>query len=193
MQNKPNVLQHNKLANEDGWIGTEISLVISGNWSTYKVPIDYSNTSLKNVIVLFNTCSFCCVQSRIMSYLTQLAIITPYAQFDLRYQCQGAPSRNFAIRFTRRSLQMPPPAKEIKHHPSAVNDLLVKQLIDGNPSFTLAKFLKTQLSNINGELCNRLIGTPMHHFRGHLLQSTLCLQCQRCCCCYHSRVRWRFR
>jgi DNA topoisomerase VI subunit B len=52
---------------------------------------------------------------------------------------------------------MPPPAKEIKHHPSAVNDLLVKQLVDAYPDLSLAKFMKTQLSSINGELASRLI------------------------------------
>lgn len=39
VQNKPNVLQHIKLGNSVGWVGTEISVFISGNWSTYKVLI----------------------------------------------------------------------------------------------------------------------------------------------------------
>ena len=37
LQNKPNVLQHSKLANNCGWVGTEIIVCISGNWTTYKV------------------------------------------------------------------------------------------------------------------------------------------------------------
>ena len=53
---------------------------------------------------------------------------------------------------------MPPAATEIKHHPSAVNDLLVKQLIDSKPSLTLPKFFTSQLSNIKAELANRLVG-----------------------------------
>jgi hypothetical protein len=40
------------------------------------------------------------VQSRVMSYMTQLAIITPYAQFNVRFQCSNA-SRNFSVRFVR--------------------------------------------------------------------------------------------
>jgi hypothetical protein len=36
-QNVPNVLKHVRLANNDGWQGTEITVVISGNWTTYKV------------------------------------------------------------------------------------------------------------------------------------------------------------
>ena len=93
-----------------------------------------------------------------MSYLTQLAIITPYARFELRYVCNSVPSRNFSVTFSRRSEQMPPAAKEIKHHPASLNDLLVKQLIDQASGLTLMKFLRTQLSSINAELASRLIG-----------------------------------
>ena len=118
------------------------------------------------------------VQSRVLSYLTQLAIITPYAQFDLRFICQASASKNFNLRFvshglswracckifclvrrfTRRSLTMPPPAEEIKHHPSAVNDLLIKQLIDNSPNLSLPKFFTSQLSSIDLPLAKRLVG-----------------------------------
>jgi DNA topoisomerase-6 subunit B len=53
---------------------------------------------------------------------------------------------------------MPEPAKEMKHHPSSVNDLLLRQLIDQKPSLTMKKFLSTQLSCINPALASRLIG-----------------------------------
>jgi DNA topoisomerase VI subunit B len=36
-KNKPNVISHVKMANTAGWNGTEISLYISGAWSSYKV------------------------------------------------------------------------------------------------------------------------------------------------------------
>ncbi len=38
------------------------------------------------------------LQSRVMAYMTQLAVITPYAQFDLRFTCSSTPARNFNIR-----------------------------------------------------------------------------------------------
>jgi hypothetical protein len=51
-----------------------------------------------------STSIFVCVppQSRVMAYLTQLAIITPYAQFDLRYICQATPARSFKVRYESR-------------------------------------------------------------------------------------------
>lgn len=53
---------------------------------------------------------------------------------------------------------MPPPAEEIKHHPSAVNDLLIKQLIDNSPNLSLPKFFTSQLSSIDLPLAKRLVG-----------------------------------
>ena len=66
--------------------------------------------------------------------------------------------RRVVVRFSRRSSQMPPPAKEIKHHPTSVNDLLVRQLIEQTPRLALKRFLQTQLSCINAALAARLIG-----------------------------------
>jgi hypothetical protein len=53
---------------------------------------------------------------------------------------------------------MPPPAKEIKPHPTSVNDLLLRQLMEAHPHLTLKKFLQTQLSCISADLSGRLIG-----------------------------------
>ena len=36
-KNLPHVHMHEKRPNDEGWRGTEISVVIGGNWSTYKV------------------------------------------------------------------------------------------------------------------------------------------------------------
>ena len=83
--------------------GSTVSLTIGGNWTTYK--------------------------SKIIRYLEQLAIITPYAQLDLSYECLSNAKTNFSIQYARRSEQMPPLPTEVKHHPSSVNDLLLKQLL----------------------------------------------------------------
>lgn len=100
------------------WLGTEISVVISGAWSAYR--------------------------SHIMHYFQQLAVITPYAQFKLRYAsvAAGGAGRSggrsasgtggdFEFIWRRRSTVIPRPPQEVKHHPSAVNDLLISQLIQG--------------------------------------------------------------
>ena len=36
-KNQPHVLRHEKIPNEDNWRGTEISVLIEGNWGTYRV------------------------------------------------------------------------------------------------------------------------------------------------------------
>lgn len=59
-RNQPNVRRHEKVPNTEGVIGSKISVVVEGNWSTYR--------------------------SHIMHYFQQLAIITPYAQFEVTYR-----------------------------------------------------------------------------------------------------------
>lgn len=41
-KNVPRILEHEKQANSDGWHGSEISVIIEGCWSTYRV-IDREN------------------------------------------------------------------------------------------------------------------------------------------------------
>lgn len=40
--NRPHVLEHTELPNPDGTIGTEISVIIEGSWTSYRVG-DYVN------------------------------------------------------------------------------------------------------------------------------------------------------
>lgn len=55
-RNEPHVIKHTKTPNTDNWRGTKISVVVGGNWTTYR--------------------------AKVLHYFQQLAIITPYAQFD---------------------------------------------------------------------------------------------------------------
>jgi DNA topoisomerase VI B subunit len=128
-KNQPRVLAHDKLPNTEQMRGTEITVVIAGNWSSYK--------------------------AKIINYLRQLAIITPYAQFMFRYTSPS--DKSFAIKFARRTDQMPPPPKETKHHPSAINNLLVEQLIHHCSHTTTKAFLTKELTGISGTLASRLI------------------------------------
>jgi DNA topoisomerase-6 subunit B len=130
-KNEPRVMEHKKVLNKEEWIGTEMEVVIAGNWTTYK--------------------------ARIVQYLQQLAIITPYAQLELAYQNQSDSKRDMSIRYDRRSEQMPPPAREVKHHPASVNNLLVQQLLTKTTQKTLAKFLCKDLSAVSPALAKRLI------------------------------------
>ena len=100
------------------------------------------------------------LQARILSYLRQLAIITPYAEFSLSYTYQNKPRRAFSVEYARRSTKMPPQATEVKHHPKSVNNLLVKQIMDRNPTWAVEKCLHTEFAAVSKALAKRLVGTP---------------------------------
>jgi DNA topoisomerase VI B subunit len=112
-------------------VGTELEILIAGNWTTYK--------------------------ARIVQYLQQLAIITPYAQLELTYDNPSEPKRNMSLRYDRRSEQMPDPAREVKHHPSSVNNLVVQQLIERSKHKTLSKFLEKELSSVSPSVAKRIV------------------------------------
>jgi hypothetical protein len=91
--NAPHVHAAAKEANEERWHGTQVSVLIRGAWSTYS--------------------------ARIVKYLRQLAVITPYAQISFRYASEAGGRSDVALRFRRRTTHMPPPPLETVHHPSA--------------------------------------------------------------------------
>jgi len=163
-KNVPHVLLHEQQANEHAWRGLEISVVIGGKWGAY--------------------------QAKVLNYLKQLAVITPYAEINMEYRDQEAErsvdtesscragtackwvadlpfcvcvcSKSWKAQFLRRTDVMPPVAREMKHHPSSVDNLLVEQLIHeqsgGSASqHKLKHFLKNSFSSINAALADRLI------------------------------------
>jgi len=157
-KNCPRVLEHNQKTNSDEWIGTEIQVQVAGNWTTYK--------------------------SRVVQYLHQLAIITPYARLELAYANQSDAKKNFDLKFDRRSDNMPAQAREVrllnrserislhkskiinlltrklfkvKHHPTSVNNLLIQQLLERTNSTSLLKFLTNDLSGITSSAAKKLI------------------------------------
>jgi DNA topoisomerase VI subunit B len=124
-------LKHTKSNNTKEWIGSQIKVMIAGNWSTYK--------------------------ARILHYFQQLAIITPYAKLQLNYRNKADPKRDLTVRYNRRSEQMPPPARQVKHHPASVNNLLIQQLAQQSKCQTLVKFLSTELASVSPALSKRLL------------------------------------
>lgn len=132
-KNEPKVHQHDKLPNPDGWRGAEVSLIMSGNWTKFRRSI--------------------------LSYLQQLAVITPYAQFDFKFESEVNSKKNITKQYARRSEQLCKLSMEVKHHPKAVNDLVVRQLLSqlARPKTTsLPTFLQTQFSCIEKSLAQRL-------------------------------------
>ncbi|KAL5765027.1 hypothetical protein ACOSP7_017336 [Xanthoceras sorbifolium] len=130
-KNIPHVHLHEKRDNKDRWHGAEIQVVIEGNWTTYR--------------------------SKILHYMRQMAVITPYAQFLFRF-ISDSPDKNVTITFSRRTDVMPPVPVETKHHPSSVDLLLIKRLITETSKQNLLQFLQHEFVNIGKSLAERLIG-----------------------------------
>ncbi|KAM3264939.1 DNA topoisomerase 6 subunit B isoform X1 [Capsicum annuum] len=130
-KNVPHIHVHEKRENKDRWHGAEIQIVIEGNWTTYR--------------------------SKILHYMRQMAVITPYAQFLFQF-VSDSPEKNVTIRFTRRTDIMPPVPLETKYHPSAVDILLIKRLITETSKQTLLQFLQHEFVNIGKSHAERLIG-----------------------------------
>ena len=130
-KNEPKIISHQKHNNAiKQWIGTELAILIAGNFTTYK--------------------------ARIVQYLRELAVVTPYAEIKMDYSNRAEPQRNLQIRYDRRSEQMPPPAKQVKHHPSSVNNLVVQQLIDRTKQINMPKFLEKELACVTSSIALRI-------------------------------------
>ena len=67
-------------------------------------------------------------------------------------------SKNLTIKFARRSDVMPPVPLQTKHHPSAVDLLLIKNLIAETTKQNLLQFLQHEFLNISKSHAERLIG-----------------------------------
>ncbi|GAV69075.1 HATPase_c domain-containing protein/Topo-VIb_trans domain-containing protein, partial [Cephalotus follicularis] len=130
-KNIPYIHLHEKRDNKDGWHGAEIQVVIEGNWTTYR--------------------------SKILHYMRQMAVITPYAQFLFKFLSDTS-EKNATIRFARRTDVMPPVPAETKHHPSSVDLLLIKRLIAETSKQNLLQFLQHEFVNMGKSLAERLIG-----------------------------------
>ncbi|KAK8543356.1 hypothetical protein V6N13_136127 [Hibiscus sabdariffa] len=130
-RNVPHIHLHEKRDNKNKWHGAEIQVVIEGNWTTYR--------------------------SKILHYMRQMAVITPYAQFLFKFVSDTS-DKNVTIKFARRTDVMPPVPVETKHHPSSVDILLIKRLIAETSKQNLLQFLQHEFVNIGKPLAERLIG-----------------------------------
>lgn len=72
-------------------------------------------------------------------------------------------SKNVSISFARRTDVMPAVPIETKHHPSAVDLLLIKRLIAETSKPHLLQFLQHEFVNIGKAHAERLIGINHHH------------------------------
>lgn len=130
-RNQPNVHASKLLDNPDGWHGAELSVIISGHWQYYR--------------------------SKVLKYLQQIAVITPYAFFRFQYSSEDEKS-SFDLAFARRTDIMPPPPKATKHHPSSVDLELIKRLATSTSTQSLSAFLCREFACISRDLAGRIIG-----------------------------------
>lgn len=150
-KNVPTTQKHERIENDKKWRGSKVRVTIEGNWTTYR--------------------------SKIVQYMRQMAVITPYAKFHLRYDAgMEGESRHLEMLFARRTDIMPAHATEVKHHPSSVNQLILKQII-GNvrPSTSLVRFLSAEFESIPSSLATRLITELGPEFSSHMTVGELSL------------------
>ena len=124
-KNTPHVLRHERIDNTQTPLrGTIISLVIGGNWPPY--------------------------QAKVVHYIRQLAIITPYANLTLQYEDDHDKHKSFTLQCRRRTEVMPPVPTACKHHPSQVDNLLIESLIHSHsaPSSSSSSTSSSQTKEI---------------------------------------------
>lgn len=131
-RNEPNVHASKLLDNPEGWRGAELSVVIAGNWQYYR--------------------------PKVLKYLQQIAVITPYARFAFKYRAEDDAKGSFEATFARRTEAMPPPPQATKHHPSSADLEILKRLVAATPSPTLSAFLCREFACVSRELAGRIIG-----------------------------------
>jgi len=157
-KNEPKILVHERLANDGtalggdpdfprAWHGTRMRVTVEGNWGAYS--------------------------GYIKDYMRRMAVITPYANFELDYKPSGVTEREalgedatgaagggskgrLRIRWSRRTDAIPRPPTEVKHHPSSVDLLVLKRLIADTRCTTLSSFLNKEFTSIDGKLAQRL-------------------------------------
>lgn len=129
-KNEPHVHVHKEELNPQKWHGAELSVTILGNWQYYR--------------------------AKVLRYMRQIAVITPYAQFSFHYKAEDE-KNSVNITFVRRTEKMPPPPKEVKHHPASVDLELVKRLAATTATSNLQSFLFKEFSCISKEYAGRLI------------------------------------
>ncbi|KAK9809996.1 hypothetical protein WJX72_003097 [[Myrmecia] bisecta] len=129
-KNEPNVHWVKQPDNPDKWHGAELSVIIAGNWQYYR--------------------------AKIIKYLRQIAVITPYAQFNFQFKADDEKS-SLDVTFIRRTDKMPEPPKDTKHHPASVDLELIKRLINITKCTTLQQFLAREFSSISKDYAGRLI------------------------------------
>ena len=129
-KNEPVVGLAELLDNPDRWHGAELSLTLEGHWSFYR--------------------------AKVIKYLREIAVITPYAQFKFQFAAENE-RNSFVINLVRRTDKMPRPPQEARHHPASVDLELLKRLLEGTKAATMLKFLSKDFDCVSKDLAQRIL------------------------------------
>lgn len=124
-KNEPKLLESRTSHNTTNWRGLDLTVTVLGNWSNYR--------------------------SRVLQYFQQLAVITPYADLQLNFNCNRDPKKSFRVNFVRRSEQMPNPPLSVLPHPKSLNNITLSRMLKECKSKNLALFLTKELTGINAK------------------------------------------
>ncbi|CAI9270094.1 unnamed protein product [Lactuca saligna] len=132
-RNTPHIHLHEKIGGMENWHGAEIKVVIEGNWTAYG--------------------------SKILEYMRQMAVITPYAEFKFRFVAVTLDENGVVEKsYPRLIEEMPPVPVETKYHPSAVDSLhIIQRMIAQTKNHNLLEFLQHEFVNISNDQAQRLI------------------------------------
>nr|KAJ0227801.1 hypothetical protein LSAT_V11C100048390 [Lactuca sativa] len=134
-RNTPHIHLHEKIGGMENWHGAEIKVVIEGNWTAYG--------------------------SKILEYMRQMAVITPYAEFKFRFVAVTPDENGNGVvekSYPRLTEEMPPVPVETKYHPLAVDSLhIIQRLIGQTKNQNLLEFLQHEFVNIPKAQAKRLI------------------------------------
>ncbi|MHA1238827.1 MAG: DNA topoisomerase VI subunit B [Candidatus Odinarchaeia archaeon] len=124
-KNKPIIEEMNVYENSDNWRGTLIEVTLQGDYNRAK--------------------------SRILEYLKQTAIVTPYANISFS-DPEGA-----IYQFKRAVMKMPRRPKPIKPHPHGVDVETVRGLIEETDCENMLEFLTKNFHRVGESIAKRFL------------------------------------
>ncbi len=124
-KNQPQVLRHTTLANQRGWRGTVVELHIEG---------DYPR-----------------IMSRLIEYLRQTAMVSPYA--DITF----VDPKNRLYRFERGTTQMPPVPQRVKPHPHGIDVETLRRMLAVTKSRDMRNFMTEQFQGVGPKTAEKFL------------------------------------
>jgi DNA topoisomerase-6 subunit B len=124
-RNEPMILKHKVIGNKKGWRGTVVHLQMEGNYSRIK--------------------------SRLLDYLKQTAMVSPYA--DLTF----VDPAGRLFRFERGTEMMPPLPQPVKPHPHGIDVENFRRLISVTKARSMKEFMTRHFQGVGSRTADRFL------------------------------------